>query len=161
MPTGRPVGPTLIIKLTRIFLCESKSTVVHNHNIKKRTASAQVTRIQLQNWRNSVSCVPQMCTSHSKSTVLDLVNVCINHAPFKLQWTRIFNKECCLWFWYTCDLEMRSRSSNLVWIATPQARLLSHKDWKTPLNNVRQKANDKSNHNVQLLSLLNMCKDEI
>ena len=27
------------------------------------------------------------------------------------------------WFWHTRDLEIRSRSSNLVWIARPQARL--------------------------------------
>ena len=35
-----------------------------------------------------------------------------------------------LWFWHTCDLELRSRSSNLEWFASPRARLLSHKVWK-------------------------------
>ena len=38
---------------------------------------------------------------------------------------------CSLWFWHTFDLEIRSRSSNLVWFGRPQARSWPCKVWKT------------------------------
>ena len=74
-----------------------------------RRANAQMTHIQVQNWRKCVSYVPKAHTSHTKHMVHDAFNVCSNHALFKLQWTRIFKKKffknCSLWFWHICNLK--------------------------------------------------------
>ena len=80
--------------------------------------NAQMTHIQVQNWK-----ISWIHNSHTKPTALDLLNVCSSHAHFKLQQIRIKKAICSLGFWHTCDLKIRSRSSTLIWIARPQARL--------------------------------------
>ena len=64
-------------------------------------------------------------TSHTKHIVLDLFefNVCRNYAPLNYSGQESTKTICSFWFWHTSNLEIRSRSSNLVWIAKPQARL--------------------------------------
>ena len=44
-----------------------------------------------------------------------------------------------LWFWLTCNLERKSRSSNLVWVYRLKVRLKSYKAWKTSLWQCPQK----------------------
>ena len=46
-----------------------------------RTASAQMTHIQVQNYQNHVGHVSSTNTSHTKPNVLDLLSVCSSHAP--------------------------------------------------------------------------------
>ena len=49
-----------------------------------RSANAQTTHIQVQNYKTCASYVSQIHTSHTKHTVLDLFNVCSNRAPLNL-----------------------------------------------------------------------------
>ena len=58
-------------------------------------------------------CVRRQHISHIKHTVLYLFNVCSNHAPLNYTGQESTNN-CSLWLWQTCDLEIRSRSSNQV-----------------------------------------------
>ena len=47
---------------------------------------------------------------------------------------------CSWWFWQTCDLQIRSRSSNLLYTARPVGRLTSSTDWKTSLKQYPSKS---------------------
>ena len=87
-------------------------------------------------------CYTHTHTSHKKHTVLDLFNVCSNYVPSELQMDKNLNKNnnWSLWFWHTCDLKIRSSSSNLVWIASTQTRLLLCKVWKTSLKQCPSKS---------------------
>ena len=40
-----------------------------------------MTHIQVQNYKNCVIYISRVQTSHTKHTVLDLFNICSNHAP--------------------------------------------------------------------------------
>ena len=46
-----------------------------------KTAHAHTTHIHVQNYKYRVSYVSYKHTSYTKHTVLDLFNVCSNHAP--------------------------------------------------------------------------------
>ena len=61
-----------------------------------------------------------------------------------------------LWFWHTCDLEIRLRLSNLVWIARPRASFNCAKFERPPSNSVHQKDNNKvfvKSENTLIVSL--------
>ena len=45
-----------------------------------------------------------------KHTMLDLINVCSNHAPFKLHWTRIYRKKKKLFAVYESDTPVTLKS---------------------------------------------------
>ena len=86
------------------------------------------------------------------------------HAMFELHWTRFFflNTICSLCFWHTCDLETRSRSSNLVFLGRPHQSYNHAKFERSPLNSVQEKANIKGLfvfkwEDICQLSPLNMC----
>ena len=54
--------------------------------------NAEVTHIQVQKNEKNVLCVLNTHQSH-KAYCAYLFNVCSNHAPFKLRWTRILKKK--------------------------------------------------------------------
>lgn len=60
---------------------------------------------------------------HTKYIVHDLINLCSNHTMFKPRWIRIYKTQFSVCFRHTCNLETKSRSSNLVWNGRSQARL--------------------------------------
>ena len=79
---------------------------------------------------NHVSYLHWIHTSHTKHTVLDLSNVCSNHAPLNYTGQESENNlqfmiHTYLWPWN------KVKSSNLVWIVRPQSRLWSSKVWKS------------------------------
>ena len=91
--------------------------VMSDRDLRRPTFTCKIEKKQL-----CYLCLLNTRCNYSKHTVFGLYNVYSNHAMSRLQWTRIW-KKMHLWFWHTCDLETRSRPSNLVWIAWPQARL--------------------------------------
>ena len=97
-----------------------------------------------------------------KSVVFNLMCV----LDLKLQWTRIKKKTTknnLQFIWHICNLEIRSRSSNLVCIVRPQARLQSGKVWKTSFEQCPPKSQCwefLSNQKTHQLFPFNMCKSE-
>lgn len=76
-------------------------------------------------WKIKLLQLPPVNTykSHTKQIVHDLYNVSSKHTIFKLRWTKSKNYNLQIMFLtHTRDLETKSRSSNLVWIARPQER---------------------------------------
>ena len=89
---------------------------------KKRTwkANTQITQSNAK-LKKLFSYVSLLHTSHTKYTLPELFNVRKKKHNFWSQVDKNLKKSICsLWFWHTCDLETRSRSPNLVWIARPK-----------------------------------------
>ena len=139
---------------------------------KIRKANTQTTHIQVQNWKKKSYLVRDMSLKYTpvtkKHTLSDLLDICKNHTAFKLRRTRIYKTICSLWFWHTCYLETRSKSSNLVLIARARSKAILMQSLKKPrLRNFawtasvkRQKIKFLSNQETRQLSLLNVCKSK-
>ena len=84
---------------------------------KKKEPMPKRLTIKCKITKNRASYVPQIHTSHTKHAVL--FNVCSNHTPSNYSGQESKQNKnpktiCNLRFGLTCDLEIRSRSSNLV-----------------------------------------------
>ena len=125
------------LKQCRLLKCNEqvKLTMKHHH------AKFDVCYIY-DVWENPniyVVCKPRHLTNqkyidylpwtHTRVTKFIFSNVCSNHTTFKLQTVdknldkNLESTFCSLYFWHTCDLETKSRSSNLQWKCWPSARL--------------------------------------
>ena len=71
-------------------------TNLHSSNLTRYAENFHLQEEQVLRWltfkcktREHVLVKSLKSSSHTKYTVLHLINVCCNHTPFKLQWTRI------------------------------------------------------------------------
>ena len=71
-------------------------TILHSSNLIRYAQNFHLQEEQVLRWltfkcktREHVLVKSLKSSSHTKYTVLHLINVCCNHTPFKLQWTRI------------------------------------------------------------------------
>ena len=121
-----------------------------------RRANAQMTHIQVQNWKNGISYVSKIHTSHTKHTMPDLFNVCKKHTTFKQGGQESRTKFAVYDSLHACDLKTRSRSSNLLLICGPKPGYNNTKFEKPHLNSVHDKANNNffnKSGNVSMISL--------
>ena len=119
-PTPTPsVDGTLFI-FPRSWSAYGTSHYRKKEKTEKRRAHVQMTDIQVQHYKNQRRlCLPY--TSVTQTTLCLIFLMCV---AAMFHYTRVdknLKTICSLWFWHTCDLEIRSRSGVLVWIARPVA----------------------------------------
>ena len=111
--------------------------------------------------KNQVHYVSYIHSSHMKRTVL-IFSMCVATTHYSTTVDKILLTICSLWFWHTCDLEIRSRPSNWYDLLEPE-QCYNHANFeRTPSNSVHQKFNIKVfiKPNMSIVSLGHVQKVE-
>ena len=95
-----------------------------------------MTHIQVQNYKIHASCL----LKYTHIILCLVFLMCVATMHYQTTVDKNLKPICSLWYWNTGELEIRWRSSNLVWIVWPQARLYSCQVWKTSLKQCQPKS---------------------